>query len=396
MELKTLANAAKEIKFKDKRVLLRVDYNVSIKNGKVADDTRIRESLKTIEFLIKKGAKIILISHLGRPKGVDETLRLDPVAEHLSKLLKKPVIKVDSCTGDSVLAAVNAMHGSDILMLENTRFNKEEEANDTNFSKALAAYADVYVSDAFGTVHRAHASTEGVAHFLPSYAGFLIEKEITNLEPLLKKPAKPFVLLIGGAKIDTKIGILKNFIHKADTILIGGGLANTFLAAKGFDIGNSLCEKDKIEVAQEIIMEADKAKCELVLPEDVIVADEISDNVITADAEITGVEGTMQILDLGKRSTNKYIEILKKAKTIIWNGPVGLFEKKPFENGTKEIALALSKVKGKTYLGGGDTIDALNKFQINEKAFTHISTGGGAMLEYLEGRELPGIKVLMA
>ncbi|MBN1494210.1 phosphoglycerate kinase [Candidatus Peregrinibacteria bacterium] len=396
MKLKTLHTASKEIQLKDKKVLLRVDYNVPVENGTVADDTRIRESLKTIEFLIKMGAKIILMSHLGRPKGVDENYRLNPVASHLSKLLNKPVIKVDSCIGASVEAAANAMRPGDVLMLENTRFYKEEEENDKTFSKQLANIADIYVSDAFGTVHRAHASTEGVAHFLPSFAGFLIEKEIENLEPLLKNPAKPLILLIGGAKIDTKIGILKNFIHKADTILIGGGLANTFLAAKGHDIGLSLCEKDKIETAQDILIEAEKTKCKIVLPEDVIVADEISDNAITADAEITGVEGNMQILDLGKRSVRKYIEILNKAKTIIWNGPVGLYEKKPFENGTREIAIALSKVKAKTYLGGGDTIDAINKFGINEKSFTHVSTGGGAMLEYLEGKELPGIKVLMA
>jgi len=395
MKLKTLKDAAKEIKLAGKAVLLRVDYNVSIKNGKICDDTRITESLPTIEFLLKKGTKIILMSHLGRPKGVDENLRLNPVADHLSKLLKRPVIKLDSCVGPAVEAAIQSLHKGDILMLENTRFHKEEEENDPEFSKKLAGYADLYVSDAFGTVHRAHASTEGVSHYLPSYAGFLIEKEIKNLEPLLKNPASPFVLLIGGAKIDTKIGILENFIKKADSILIGGGLANTFLAARGFDVGNSLCEKDKIETAQDIMLKAEKSKCSLVLPEDVIVADEISDDVVTADAEITGVEGNMQILDIGKKSLEKFIEILNKAKTIIWNGPVGLFEKKAFERGTKEIALALTKVKAKTYLGGGDTLDAIKKFGIKEDSYTHVSTGGGAMLEYLEGRELPGIKVLI-
>lgn len=394
MKLKTLKTAAKEIKLKDKTVLLRVDYNVPVENGRVCDDTRITESLPTIEFLLKKGTKIILMSHLGRPKGVEEKLRLNTVADHLSKLLKKPVIKVDSCIGPAVEAAVSAMHKGDILMLENTRFHKEEEENNPEFSKKLAGYGDLFVSDAFGTVHRAHASTEGVAHYLPSYAGFLIEKEIKNLEPLLKKPAKPFVLVIGGAKIDTKIGILENFIHKADTILIGGGLANTFLAAKGFDVGSSLCETDKVEIAQKIMLEADKAKCNLVLPEDVKVADDISNTSVVADAEITGVEGNMQILDIGDKSLEKYIEILKKAKTVIWNGPVGLFEKKAFENGTKEIALFLANSRAKTYLGGGDTVEAIKRFGINEKSYTHVSTGGGAMLEFLEGKELPGIKVL--
>jgi len=395
MKLKTLKTAAKEIKLQDKTVLLRVDYNVPVDNGRVSDDTRITESLPTIEFLLKKGAKIIILTHLGRPKGVDENLRLNPIADHLSKLLKKPVIKVDSCIGPAVETAIDALHKGDILILENTRFHKEEEENDPEFAKKLAGYADLYVSDAFGTVHRAHASTEGVAHYLPSFAGFLIEKEIKNLEPLLKKPKKPFVLVIGGAKIDTKIGILENFIHKADSILIGGGLANTFLAAKGFDVGASLCEKDKIETAQKIMLEAEKTKCNLMLPEDVIVADQISNNAAIADAEITGVEGDMQILDIGKRSVVKFIEILNKAKTVIWNGPVGLYEKKAFERGTKEIALCLADCKADTYLGGGDTLDAIKGLGINEKSYTHVSTGGGAMLEFLEGKELPGIKVLM-
>jgi phosphoglycerate kinase len=393
MKLQTI----KDAKVKGKTVLLRVDYNVPLENGKIKDDTRIKESLPTVKHLLKEGAKLIIMSHLGRPKGkIVEELKLNPIADKLSKLLEKPVIKVDSCLGDTVEKAVKSLNEGDILMLENTRFHPEEEDNDKKFAKKLASYADIYVSDAFGTVHRAHASTEGVAHNLPSYAGFLIEKEINALFPLLEKPEHPLVLLLGGAKIDTKIGVIKNFLKKANTILLGGGLANTFVFARGFDVGDSLCEKDKMEIAQKIMLEAEKQDCELITPGGAIVADEIGDNVITADMEITGVEGNMQILDIGRKTTNKYIDILKDAKTIIWNGPVGLYEKKPFEYGTREIAKALTKVKGKTYLGGGDTIDALKRFGIDKSKFTHVSTGGGAMLEFLEGKELPGLKVLQA
>jgi phosphoglycerate kinase len=392
MKLQTIREA--DVAYKT--ILMRVDYNVPLENGKVTDDTRIQKSLPTLEYLITEGAKIIIMSHLGRPKGkiVDE-LRLTPVANHLSKLIDKPVITVESCLGESVEEAVKSLKNGQVLMLENTRFHEEEKKNDSDFAKKLASYADIFVSDAFGTVHRAHASTEGVAHHLPSYAGFLIEKELSALSPLLKKPESPFVLLMGGAKIDTKIGVIKNYLEKADTILLSGGLANTFLHARGFDVGKSLCEKEKKEVAQEIMMVAEKTNCELLMPEDVIVADEINDNAVTADAEITGVEGDMQILDIGEKSLKKYIEILKKAKTIIWNGPLGLYEKEPFENGTREVAKALAEVDGQTYLGGGDTIDAIKRFDVSPESFTHISTGGGAMLEFLEGKELPGLKVLM-
>ena len=279
-------------------------------------------------------------------------------------------------------------------MLENTRFHEEEKKNDKNFAKKLASYADLFVSDAFGTVHRAHASTEGVTHHLDSYAGFLIEKEVEALTPLLGKVDRPFVLLLGGAKIDTKIGVIKAYINKADKILLGGGLANTFVAAQGFDVGQSLYEEDKLDVAREIMLEAEKSGCEIILPGGFIVADEIGDNVLTADMEVTGIEANMKMLDIGVRSLNKFAGILEEAKTIIWNGPVGLYEKKPFERGTRELAEILSEVKGKTYLGGGDTLSALKHFGIKPDKFTHVSTGGGAMLELLEGKKLPGLKVL--
>lgn len=388
-------NSIKDASFQGKTVVVRFDYNVPIDNKQVQDDTRIKASLPTLNYLINQGAKIIITSHLGRPKGkINEDMRLTPVAKHLSKLIDKPVVKVDSCIGQDVDRAIEALGFGDILILENTRFHKEEKENDTAFAKKLASYGDIFVNDAFGTAHRAHASTEGVAHHLPSYAGLLMEKEIKALSPLLEKVERPFVLLLGGAKIDTKIGVIKEYIKKADTILLGGGLANTFVYARGYDVGESLCEKDKMELAQELIMEAENEGCEIVTPGGMIVADEIADDVITADMEITGVEGTMKMLDIGERSTKKYIRILKEAKTIIWNGPVGLYEKKPFENGTRRIAQALAAVNGKTYLGGGDTLDALKKFNIDHESFTHVSTGGGAMLEFLEGKELPGLTVL--
>ncbi|MFC1600251.1 phosphoglycerate kinase [Patescibacteria group bacterium] len=391
MKLKTI----KDAEVKDKTVLVRVDYNVPLENGEVMDDTRITESLPTLQYLIKSGAKIIVMSHLGRPKGDNnDELKMDPVAKRLGELLKMDIKKVDSCLGPEVEEAVAGLEAGDVLMLENTRFNDEEKKNDEGFAKTLASYADLYVSDAFGTVHRAHASTEGVAHYLDSYAGFLIEKEVEALSPLLGEVDRPFVLLLGGAKIDTKIGVIKAYIGKADKILLGGGLANTFIAAQGFNVGDSLYEEDKLPLARELMLEAEKEGCEIVLPGGTIVADEIVDSVVTADMEITGVEGNMKMLDIGVKTLYKYLDILKEAKTIIWNGPVGLYEKQPFERGTREIADALREVKGKTYLGGGDTLSALKHFGFDRKDYTHVSTGGGAMLELLEGKELPGLKVL--
>jgi phosphoglycerate kinase len=393
MKLKTIKNA----KVEGKTVLVRVDYNVPLENGEVMDDTRIVESLPTLQYLLKSGAKVIVMSHLGRPNGkVEDNLKMDPIAAKLEELLKMDVRKVDNCIGNEVEMAVKDLKAGDVLMLENTRFHDEEKKNDKEFAKTLASYADFFVSDAFGTVHRAHASTEGVAHHLDSYAGFLIEKEVKALTPLLGEVERPFVLLLGGAKIDTKISVIKTYIKKADKILLGGGLANTFVAAQGFNVGESLYEKDKLPLARELMLEAEKKGCEIVLPGGTIVADEIADNVVTADMEITGVEGNMKMLDIGVKTLYKYLDILKEAKTIIWNGTVVLYEKQPFELGTREIADALQNVKGKTYLGGGDTLSALKLFGFSRDKYTHVSTGGGAMLELLEGNELPGLKVLQS
>ncbi len=387
----------RKAKVTGKRVLMRVDFNVPIEKGKVADDTRIRETLPTIKYLLQKKAKVILMSHLGRPDGkIVKDLRLDPVAKQLSKLLKKPVKKLDDCIGQGVEKAVAAMKPGQIILLENTRFHAQEEKCDDKFSASLAKLGDLFVVDAFGTAHRAHASTFGIAKYLPAYAGFLMEKEVNALSGLMEKAKRPLTLIIGGAKIDTKIGLIQNFLGKADYFLIGGGLGNTFLAAEGFDVGKSLYEANKIKLAQQIMLEADTVKVGFVLPEDVIVADEISDKAITADIPVEDVEGSMQILDSGRKTIAKFIDVINKSKTVIWNGPVGVFEKKPFSNGTRSIAKALAgNKKVKSFIGGGDTVEAINHFGIPEKKFTHVSTGGGAMIEFLEGPMLPGVKIVL-
>ncbi|MFA6024675.1 MAG: phosphoglycerate kinase [Candidatus Gracilibacteria bacterium] len=365
--------------FSGKRVLLRTDYNVPVKDGEVQDRTRIEESLPTLRFLESQGAKIIIASHLGRPKGkpADE-FRLDPVARELSALLGKPVKKLDDCVGPAVEAAIATMQAGDIILLENLRFHPEEEANDPHFAQALAALADVFVSDAFGTVHRAHASTEGIGHQLPAIAGLLIEKEVKALGTLLESPAHPVCLIVGGAKVDTKIGILEKFLTIADSFLIGGALANTFLKAQGVDIGASLHEEEKLSVARKFLAEA--AGKEVLLPTDF------------AQEE---VEGSFKILDLGEKTVEAYLAVIEKAKTIIWNGPLGLYEMEAFAKGTKAIAKGVAESGASTVLGGGDTVDAIHHFGYTGKEFGHISTGGGAMLEFLEGKELPGLKILM-
>lgn len=391
---------------KGKRVLLRVDFNVPLKNGSglrrhslllVSDDTRIQESLPTITHLQKEGARVIIATHLGRPDGKPSPeFRLDPVAKHLEKLLGTDVVKLDDCIGKKVEVAISNMKDGDVLMLENMRFHAEEELNDPAFSQALASLADLFVNEAFGASHRAHSSVCGVAKFLPAYAGLLMEKEISALSPLLHHPHKPLTLIIGGAKIDTKIGLLKNFLDIADTILIGGGLANTFLASEGFNIGASFYEEQKVEVARDIVGEAELKGKKILIPEDVVVADEIGETVETAIVPVEDVEGHMKILDIGEKTRRKFIEEIEKSRTIIWNGPLGLYEFTPFASGTKEIAKAISILHGKatTVIGGGDTIDALHRAGIDSKQFTHISTGGGAMLEFLEGKKLPGIEAL--
>lgn len=383
---------------KGKRVLLRVDFNVPIDKRGVTDDTRIRETLPTIKYLLRKKAKVIVMTHLGRPEGhVVDSLKLDAVAACLKKLIGKKVEKLHNCIGKNVEAAVKKMKESEIFLLENIRFHPEEEACEPKFVKALAKLGDIFVNDAFAACHRKHASVYGVAKHLPAYAGFLVEREIKFLTPLLSKFAKPLTLIVGGAKVDTKIGLLKNFFGKADYILIGGALANTFLAAEGFDIGKSLFEKEKLETARELLMLAEKRGQHIILPHDTIVADEVTQYAKTLDLPLEDVEGNMKILDIGSKTRAHFTDIIASSKTIIWNGPMGLYEFTPFASGTKTIALSLAGFKGKakTYIGGGDTVDALKRCNVPTKKFTFVSTGGGAMLEFLEGKKLPGIEVLM-
>lgn len=393
MNVKSLRSAT----VKDKRVLLRVDFNVPLEKGKILEDTRIKKTLPTIQYLLKQKAKVIIISHLGRPEGkVVKNLSLSPIAQYTSKLLKQKVLFVNDCVGPKVEKAVKNLKAGQVLMLENVRFHKEEEKCNASFTKKVAKLGDVFVNDSFGTAHRKHSTTYGVAKLLPSYAGFLLENEVKILSELMLKAKHPLTIIVGGAKIDTKIGLIRNFLTKADYFLIGGGLANTFLASEGFDVGKSLYEPSKVDLAQEIMLEAEVLRDKFVLPTDVVVADKIGDKVPVLDLPVEDVMGDMKILDIGRKTTARFVDVLKKSKTVVWNGPVGLFECKPFGKGTQSIAQILSKLKGvKTIVGGGDTIDALKHFKISEKKFTHVSTGGGAMLEFLEGTMLPGVEVVL-
>ncbi|QQR55101.1 phosphoglycerate kinase [Candidatus Peregrinibacteria bacterium] len=391
MQLRTLAQTSVD----EKTILLRADFNVPLKNGEVQDKTRLVESLPTIQFLLEKGAKVVLCSHLGRPKGqVMEELRLDAVGFELSKLLGKPVLKLNDCIGPEVLTAISAVPFGTVLLLENLRFHPEEEANDAAFAAALAEGKDLYVSDAFGTVHRAHASTVGVTKYLPSYAGFLVQKEVDVLSGILEHPKKPVALVVGGAKIDTKIGILEKFLDIADVFVIGGALANTFLLAQGYSIGTSLCEVEKVEVAKRFLATA--AGKTVLLPTDVVVAADITPGLPTQEVAVNAVPAGQKILDLGTQTRAAFADALASVATVLWNGPMGLYEVESFAAGTRELAEALAELPAVKVIGGGDTIDALTHFGVPIEKFTHISTGGGAMLEFLEGKMLPGVEALLA
>ncbi|GIW08726.1 MAG: phosphoglycerate kinase [Dehalococcoidia bacterium] len=381
----------------NKRVLVRVDFNVPLDKvtGEVADDTRIRATLPTIRYLIDRGAKVILISHLGRPDGkVVESLRLDPVARRLSELLGMPVRKLDDCVGPEVEETVRAMQPGEVVLLENVRFHPEEEANDPAFCRDLATLANVFVNDAFGTAHRAHASTAGVADYLPAVAGFLMEKELKFLGDVLTSPARPFVAVIGGAKVGTKIGVLQSLLTKADRVLIGGGMANTFLLAQGNRIGASLAEPDKTELARHLLDQARAAGVELLLPVDAVIADRIDAAAETRIVDIaSGVPDGWSIVDIGPKTIARYREALQGTKTVLWNGPMGIFEIPPFAEGTRAIAAALAELDAITIVGGGESVAAVQQLGYADR-ITHISTGGGATLEFLEGRELPGVACL--
>ncbi|MGM9571657.1 MAG: phosphoglycerate kinase [bacterium] len=386
----------KDIDVTGKKVLYRVDYNVPVNaQGEITEDTRIIESLPTLRYLIDKGAKIIIMAHRGRPKGkVVEDLRLDVVAARLTEVLQQPVTKMDDCIGQEVEDKVASMQNGEVLLLENLRFHAEEEANDPDFSAKLARLGDLYVSDGFGVCHRAHASTDGVPKLLPlAVAGFLMEKEINFLSKAVKNPEKPFVAVIGGSKVSTKIAVIENLLDEVDHLIIGGGMVYTFLAAQGYEIGKSLLEADKLDIAKEILAKAKAKGVELLLPVDTIVTAKLEDGAENHAVPIEAIPADLMGVDIGPETVKLFCNRLAGAKTVVWNGPMGVFEMDSFAVGTKKIAEAIAAMPGTSIVGGGDSVAALEKFKLKEK-MTHVSTGGGASLEFLEGRELPGIAVL--
>lgn len=385
----------KDIDFTHKRALVRVDFNVPMQDGAITDDTRIRAALPTINYLREKGAKVILASHFGRPKAgkPKDEYRLDPVAKHLGELLHTNVYKVNDTIGAEPKAVIEKMNWGDVLLLENTRFYKEETDNDPAFAKAMAELADVYVNDAFGAAHRAHASTAGVADYLPSCAGFLMQKELDALGKAIHDPERPFTAIIGGAKVSDKITVIENLLNIVDSLIIGGGMANTFLRAQGYETGKSLVEEDKVALARELIMKADEKDIEIILPVDVTVAATFAADADKKVVPVSAIPDGWQALDIGPESIDIFAAVIRDSKTVIWNGPMGVFEMAPFAKGTFAIAEALANADVISIIGGGDSAAAVAQSGFEDK-ITHISTGGGASLEFLEGKELPGVAAL--
>lgn len=395
MRLQKLSIA--DVPLRGKRVFMRVDFNVPLdKQGHVTDDTRIRASLPTIQHAMAEGAKVILASHLGRPAGkVDPRYSLRPVAERLRDLLGKPVTMADACVGPAVEALVANMQGGDVVLLENLRFDAGEEKNDPGFAQQLARLADVYVNDAFGTAHRAHASTEGMTKFLPlAVAGLLMQAELEHLGRLLASPERPYVAILGGAKVSDKIGLILNLLPKVDHVLIGGGMAYTFLVAGGISVGKSLVEMDKVEAAREVLAKAQSLGVTVHLPEDHVVAQKLDAASPVQVVPREGIPDGWMGVDIGPRTIEAYSHVITGAKTIVWNGPMGVFEIEPFAKGTKAVAAAVASSKATSVVGGGDSVAAINQLGFADR-ITHLSTGGGAFLELLEGRELPGVAALM-
>jgi len=387
----------KDLDVKGKRVLVRCDFNVPMdENLNITDDRRIRSSLPTINYLIENNAKVILMSHLGRPKGEPSPkYSLEPVAKRLSELLDKKVVfaKDDRVVSDSVREIVFNMKEGEVVLLENTRFRKEETKNGEDFAKELASLGDLYVNDAFGTCHRAHASNVGISNILPSAVGFLVEKEITVMGNALEKPERPFLAILGGAKVSDKIGVIDNLLNKVDSIIIGGGMAYTFFKAQNYEIGTSIVEEDKLELARELMKKAEEKGVKLLLPVDIVVASEFSNDAEYKTVTIDKIPEDMMGMDMGEESIKAFTEEIKKAKTIVWNGPMGVFEMENFKKGTDAIAKAMAEADAITIVGGGDSASAVEKAGYSQN-MTHISTGGGASLEFLEGKILPGIAAI--
>lgn len=392
-----MKKTVRDIDVRGKRVLVRCDFNVPIEDGKIMDDKRIRAALPTIQYLIQNDAKVILASHLGRPKGeYDPASSLAPVADRLSELLNKKVEFLQSkvVIDPVVKEKISEMKQADVALLENVRFRKEETKNEESFSKELAQIADIFVNDAFGTAHRAHSSTVGVANFLPSVSGFLIEKELEFLGSSLDNPKKPFVAVLGGSKVSDKILLIERLMEKADSIVIGGGMAYTFLKAEGYQIGKSILDEASLNLAQDILKKAKAKNVKILLPIDTVVASEFANDADIKEVKVSEIPQDYMGLDIGRKTAELFAEEIKKANTVLWNGPMGVFEMQNFEAGTRAVAQAMQQCQGVTVIGGGDSAAAIAKFGM-EKGITHISTGGGASLEYLEGKVLPGVAVLL-
>lgn len=390
-----MKKTVRDIDFKNKRALVRVDFNVPMKDGKITDDFRIKSALKTIDYLMDKGAKVVLMSHLGRPKGTYKPeFSLKPVAEKLEELTGKKVVffDIESPVNDDTLKASKDFDGS-ILLLQNTRYDAGEEKNDPELAKKLATHGDIYVNDAFGTAHRAHASNVGVSEILPAVAGFLVENEIKYIKENLDNPKHPFVAILGGAKVSDKIGVIENLMNKVDKIIIGGAMANTFLKAQGYDMGKSLVEDEKIDLAKDLLKESKDKNVEILLPVDLVMTDSLDDSNLIKTVKLGDDKADLMAVDIGEESIKNFSKAIKDAKLVIWNGPMGVFENKDFAKGTFEIAKAVAESDAVSIIGGGDSSLAV-KLSGYEDKVTHVSTGGGASLEMMEGKELPGIKCL--